>query len=70
MRGSSEKFGPCQICGGHASEMYGRTIEERFETFPDDPPAVRREPFAPIPIKAGGWITGHRECLEMGRGEG
>ena len=55
---SSQKYGPCEVCGGHASEVFHQ-VEERRCVY-----------WAPNGVLHQGWtrqgckdVFGHRECL-------
>jgi hypothetical protein len=59
---SSEKYGPCEICGGYCEVVYSQSTEKRFSYHGDLSLVLRFKKF-------GGWAHkgsafGHRECLE------
>lgn len=66
-RGSSEKYGPCEVCGKHASEVFSQTKERAFQLDHRDSPAV----LAMCPDMIGwahkGDLFGHEECLTNSR---
>lgn len=59
-RESSAKFGPCKVCGQHASEMFQQAEEKRIQ----NPPELL---MGPTSWSETGRLWGHRECLEKAR---
>jgi hypothetical protein len=59
---SSERYGPCEVCGGYCEVVYSQSAEQRFSYHGDLSLVLRFRQF-------GGWAHkgsafGHRECLE------
>lgn len=55
---SSQRYGACEVCGTHATEVFVQTEYERYETDGRDPPAVRANPWTITATRFG-----HAECL-------
>lgn len=58
---SSHKLGPCQVCHGHASEVYRLDISIRYED--SDFPGGFGWTYAGAPLAK----YGHESCLELSK---
>jgi len=69
---SSHRFGPCTVCGEHASEVFIQVEEKRFHLDANDVAMIPSERVRAEKIASGGWgwtqyechtIFGHELCL-------
>lgn len=67
---SSAKFGPCEVCGQHASEVCIQTEEKAFQPLVEgDPPEVWEKCPDGIAWSHNGTLFGHEACLVAARKE-
>lgn len=69
---SSRKFGPCEVCGEHASEVFLQVEEKRFRLDADDIALIPDRVIGAEKLASGGWgwtryecfsYFGHKQCL-------
>ncbi len=54
---SSSKFGPCEVCQKHVSEVWFQVEERSYQPYPDDDPST---PWTRVGCTT---LFGHRRCL-------